>query len=44
MREAMAIPNPAQPKPATHAMNGTASIPQLGGSPKHIATSIGTQP
>ena len=40
----MKIPKHAQPKPASAAMNGTSSMPQLGSRPKHIATSIGTQP
>ena len=41
---AMKIPNEAQPKPANAAISGTNSIPQLGLSPKIIATSIGTVP
>ncbi len=38
------MPKLAQPKPATKQMNGTVSMPQLGSSPKTIATSSGTQP
>src|SRR5687767_977102 len=43
-RPAIMMPNDAQPKPASAAMNGTSSIPQLGSSPKTIATSNGTHP
>ena len=38
------MPKLAQPKPAIMPMNGTSNIPQLGSSPKNIATSIGAQP
>jgi len=38
------IPKFAQPRPVRKPMNGTVSIPQLGSSPKKIATTIGTQP
>src|ERR687889_443203 len=41
---AMKMPKPAQPKPASAAMNGTSSMPQLGSRPNTTATSIGTQP
>ena len=41
---AMKIPKEAQPNPAIAAISGTSSIPQLGLSPKIIATSIGTVP
>ncbi len=40
----MKMPKFAHPNPATKAMNGTASMPQLGSSPKIIATSRGTLP
>src|SRR5688500_1897693 len=38
------MPKHAQPKPATHAISGTASIAQRGSRPNTIATSSGTQP
>src|SRR5687768_11603053 len=38
------MPKHAQPKPATHAIEGTASMPHEGSRPNPIATSIGTQP
>ena len=44
MIAAMKIPKDAQPKPARKAINGTVSMPQLGSSPKTIATTSGMQP
>jgi hypothetical protein len=41
---AMKMPNTAQPKPHMAAISGTSSMPQLGSSPKIMATIIGTQP
>src|SRR5688572_22497565 len=40
----MAMPKHDQPYPAMKLKNGTSSMPQLGGSPKIIATSSGVQP
>jgi hypothetical protein len=41
---ATVIPKQPQPKPASHAISGTANLSPRGGSPKNIATIIGTQP
>ena len=41
---AIVVPKHAQPKPAMKPISGTVSMPQLGSSPKTIATSIGVQP
>ena len=38
------IPKQPQPNPASHAISGTTNISHRGGSPKNIATIIGTQP
>jgi len=42
MRAATPMPKFAHPKPAMKPINGTSSMPQLGSSPKSMATSIGT--
>ena len=43
-KPAIEIPKHAQPKPATHAMSGTVSIPHAGSRPNASATSSGAQP
>ena len=41
---AMKMPKQAQPNPASAAIGGTSSMPQLGFRPNATATSIGTHP
>jgi hypothetical protein len=43
-KPAIAIPKHAQPKPASQAISGTASIPHAGSRPNTIATTSGTLP